>query len=430
MANSEGEIDTLVQKNTGKEYAKSFEIYSVLFHDLFFNLLQIGITLLLFVGIIKLSKEDSEKLYPTDLHNRFYGTGDCDLGNLTGSETTFCASEFEPIGTSSSPSFFATKLAGYAIKGGYATSDMFSTLLLWFTYLAFSCEHFTQGMLKSMNNLAKGLDSTNPFIKFIIIVSVVSLINNINVNTINPFLTRLLNIFNIRNKRKQNAQNFILEMFNNVVINVCSIILLLFLFFIVPLTVYYIVALCKSLIENLSTQMNVMSVFAIFLSTNTLVLFVQFMLSQFSSDKIRQQTQGKTGEEAASAVLNAGIQDKNKFNAFITSYCLFFIIPIIVSFSQLFKLIKNLVSNMNPFKLGIVYNIIFMTIILISFYYTIQYDLDKTFKFPYSIFYAIIAGVAVAWYAKQNKLELSAEFKKNKETQTQTQTQSQQQKPI
>lgn len=418
MANSGGEFDELPEKNKGTEYTKSFEVYSVLFHNLFFNLLQIGITLLLFVGIITLSKEDSDKLYPTDLHDRFYGTGDCDLGNLTGSETTFCASEFEPTGTTKYPSFFATKLAGYARKGGYATSDMFSILLLWFTYLAFSCEHFTQGMLKSMNNLGKGLDSTNPFIKFIIIVSVISLINNLNVNTINPFLTRLFNMFNIRNKRKKNAQNFILEMFNNVVINVCSILLLLFLFFIVPLTIYYIVALCKSLIENLSTQMNVMSVFALFLSTNTLVLFVQFMLSQFSSDKIRQQTRGKKGDAAASAVLNAGIQDRNKFNAFITSYCLFFIIPIIVSFSQLFKLIQKLVSNMNPFKLGIVYNIIFMTIILISFYYTIQNDLDKTFKFPYSIFYAIIAGGAIAWYAKQNKAELSAEFKKKDQPQT------------
>uniref|UniRef100_A0A6C0D218 Uncharacterized protein n=1 Tax=viral metagenome TaxID=1070528 RepID=A0A6C0D218_9ZZZZ len=412
MANSEGDVSVLKQTNTGKEYTKSFEIYSVLFHDLFFNLLQVGITLLLFAGIISLSKKDSEELYPTNLHNAFYGNGDCDLGNLTGGETTFCGSDFQVNGKSDDPSFFATKLAGYAKKGGYATSDMFSTLLLWFTYLAFSCEHFTQGMLKSMNNLGKGLDSTNPFIKFIIIVSTISLINNINVNTINPFLTRLLNIFNIRNKIKKNTQNFILEMFNNVVINVCSILLLLFLFFIVPLTVYYIVALCKSLIENLSTQMNVMSVFAIFLSTNTLVLFVQFMLSQFGSDKIRQQTQGKTGEAAASAVLNAGIQDRNKFNAFITSYCLFFIVPIIVSFSQLFKLVQKLVSHMNLFNLGIVYNIIFMTIILISFYYTIQNDLDKTFKFPYSIFYAIIAALAIGWYAKQNKNELTEEFEK------------------
>lgn len=409
MANREGK--ELKQNNTGSEYTKSFYIYSVLFHNLFFNLLQIGITLLLFAGIISLSKKDSEELYPTNLHNAFYGNGDCDLGNLTGGETTFCASDFTPIGTSKT-SFFAQKLAGYAKKGGYATSDMFSILLLWFTYLSFSCEHFTQGMMKSMNNLGKGLDSTNPFIKFIIIVTGISLINNINVNTINPFLTKLLNMFNIRTKRKKNAQNFILEMFNNIIINVCSILLLLFLFLIVPLTLYYIIALCKSLIENLSTQMNILSIFAIFLSTNTLVLFVQFMLSQFGSDKIRQQTKGKKGEAAASAVLNAGIQDRNKFNAFITSYCLFFIIPIIVSFSQLYKLTKNLVSHMNIFGLGVVYNIIFMTIILISFYYTIQNDLDRTFKFPYSIFYAIIAGLSVAWYAKQNKDALKDEFNK------------------
>jgi hypothetical protein len=57
-----------------------------------------------------------------------------------------------------------------------------------------------------------------------------------------------------------------------------------------------------------------------------------------------------------------------------------------------------------------------MTIILISFYYTIKNDLDKTFKFPYSIFYAIIAALAIGWYAKQNKKELAEEFEKKPAT--------------
>ena len=46
MAKSKIDVD----KNT---FAQNFEIYSVLFHDLFINLLQIGITLLLFIGIIQ-----------------------------------------------------------------------------------------------------------------------------------------------------------------------------------------------------------------------------------------------------------------------------------------------------------------------------------------------------------------------------------------
>jgi hypothetical protein len=406
MANSK--ID--VNKNT---FEQNFEIYSILFHDLFINLLQIGITLLLFIGIINLSRQKSENLYPTNLENIFYGNGTCNLANLTAGETSFCDGGYTPIDNSGNKtSYFAYKLAGYAKSGGFATLDMFSILIMWFGYLAFSCEQFTQQMLSSMNNLAKSLDESNPVVKFFIIVTIISLINNLNVNTITPFITKLFNMFNIK---KAKSPNILLEMFNYTVINILCIVLLLFLFLIVPLTIYYIVALCKLLIENLSTQMNVMSVVALFMSTNTLILFVQFMISQFGSNAIRSQVGDKKGTAAANAVINAGIQDKEKFNAFITSYGLFFIVPIIVSFSQLYYVVKNLITNIT-FNIDVVYKIIFMTIILVSFYYPIKNDLDKVLKFPYSIIYAVIAGISVATYAAQNKDSVAAEFKKKSNT--------------
>jgi hypothetical protein len=399
-----------VNKNT---FGQNFEIYSILFHNLFFTLLQIGITLLLFIGIINLSRKDSEDLYPTEMNNMFYGDGTCDLGNLTAGETSFCDGGYTPTkNTDNKKSYFAYKLAGYAKSGGFATLDMFSILIMWFGYLAFSCEQFTQQMLKSMNTLARSLDKSNPVVKFFIIVILISLINNLNINTITPFITKLFNMFNIK---KSKSPNILLEMFNIIVINVLCIVVLLFLFFMVPLTIYYVVALCKLLIENLSTQMNVMSVFALFMSTNTIILFVQFMISQFGSDAIRSQVGDKSGKAAANAIINAGLQDKEKFNAFITSYGLFFIVPIIVSFSQLFKLIKNLITNIK-FDIDIVYKIIFMTIILISFYYPIKNDLDRVLKFPYSIIYAVIAGISVAAYVGQNKDSVAAEFEKKSNT--------------
>jgi len=405
-----------VDSNT---FEQNFELYSILFHDLFFNLLQVGITLLLFIGIINLSRKttDSEKLYPTELDNIFYGNGTCNLGNLTAGETSFCDGEYTPKDNlGNQTSYFAYKLAGYAKSGGFATLDMFSIVILWFGYLAFSCEQFTQQMLKSMNSIAQSLDKSNPVVKFFIIVTIISLINNLNVNTITPFITKLFNMFNIK---KSNSNNILLEMFNYSVINILCIIVLLFLFFIVPLTIYYIFALCKSLIENLSTQMNVMSVISLFMSTNTLVLFVQFMISQFGSNAIRSQVGDKKGTAAANAVLNAGIQDKAKFDAFITSYSLFFIVPIIVSFSQLYNLIVKLITSIN-FDIDVVYKMIFMTIILISFYYPIKADLDTVLKFPYSIVYAIVAGLAVAMYAAQNKEGIAKEFETKPNTETKT----------
>ena len=48
----------------------------------------------------------------------------------------------------------------------------------------------------------------------------------------------------------------------------------------------------------------------------------------------------------------------------------------------------------------------FVTIILISFYYPIKVDLDKKTKFPYSIIYGIITFMAISLITIQNKNEI------------------------
>ena len=75
--------DTAEQQKSKESLSKNFEVYSTLFHDLFFTLFQVGIILLLFVGILNISKNKEDVLYPLDLHHRFYADtngekGDCD----------------------------------------------------------------------------------------------------------------------------------------------------------------------------------------------------------------------------------------------------------------------------------------------------------------------------------------------------------------
>lgn len=399
-------------EQTSKEsLSKDFEVYSTLFHDLFFTLFQVGITLLLFVGILNLSKDKENDLYPTDLHNVFYAdtdekNGECDLGKLRAGETSFCegytitGKDKENI---AGKSMFATKVAVYAKNMGYVTSDSFSIFLLWLSYLAFDCEHFCQIILNGMHSIARKLYDAHFMIQFIIIVSVISFINNLNINIITPFLTKLFKIMKIA--QKTNTENIFLEMANYLIINICCILVLLFLFFMVPLTIYYIISLCKILTENLSIQMNILSVFGVFLTVKALMLFVEFMISQFGSDKIREQTAGK--EDKADAIINAGIQDQEKFKAFLTSYIIYFFIPIMIAFIKLYKLIMALVPKMNPLGLDLKYKIIFIAIILASFYDPIKNDLDKKFKFPFSLIYIGFAVLAIMLITMQNKSTLS-----------------------
>lgn len=401
-----------MEEKSKENLSKNFEVYSTLFHDLFFTLFQVGITLLLFVGILNLSKDNENDLYPTDLHHVFYADttenkGDCDLGKLRAGETSFCEGTYTITGKTTEniagKSMFATKLAVYAKNMGYVTSDSFSIFLLWLSYLAFDCEHFCQIILNGMHSIARHLYDTHFMIQFIIIVSVISVINNLNINIITPFLTKLFKIMKV--SQETNSENIFVEMANYLIINICCILVLLFLFFMIPLTIYYIISLCKILTENLSIQMNILSVFGVFLTVKALMLFVEFMISQFGSDKIRQQTAGKA--DKADAIINAGIQDQGKFNSFLTSYIIYFFIPIMVAFIKMYKLIISLVPKMNPLGLHLKYKIIFIAIILASFYYPIKNDLDKTFKFPFSLIYAGFAVLAIMLITMQNKSTLS-----------------------
>jgi hypothetical protein len=392
--------------------SKDFDVYALLFHDLFFTLFQVGITLLLFVGILNLSKEKEDDLYPTDLHDVFYATtsdekGDCDLGKLRAGETTFCDG-YEVTGMKkdnnlAGKSIFATKLAVYAKNMGYVTSDSFSIFLLWLSYLAFDCEHFCQILLNGMHSIVRRLYDAHFIIQFIIIVSVISFINNLNITIITPFLTKLFKIMKVSQKKKND--NFFMEIANYLIINVSCILVLFFLFFMVPLTIYYIISLCKILTENLSIQMNILSAFGVFLTVQALMLFVQFMTSQFGRDKIRQQTAGK--KDKADAIINAGIQDTEKFNAFLTSYIIYFFIPIMVALIKMYKLVMALIPKIDPLSLHLKYKIIFIAIILASFYYPIKNDLDRQFKFPFSLVYAGFAVLAIMLITMQNKSTLS-----------------------
>lgn len=401
-----------VEENSKENLSKNFEVYSTLFHDLFFTLFQVGITLLLFVGILNLSKDNEDNLYPTDLHHVFYADtnepkGDCDLGKLRAGETSFCDGNYDIKGKDTKniagKSMFATKLAVYAKNMGYVTSDSFSIFLLWASYLAFDCEHFCQIILNGMHSITRHLYDAHFMIQFIIIVSVISFINNLNITIITPFLTKLFKIMKVA--QETNSENIFVEMANYLIINISCILVLLFLFFMVPLTIYYIVSLCKILTENLSIQMNILSVFGVFLTVKALMLFVEFMISQFGSDKIREQTEGK--EDKADAIINAGIQDEGKFKAFLTSYIIYFFIPIMVAFIKLYKLIISLVPKMDPLTLQLKYKIIFIAIILSSFYYPIKNNLDIKFKFPFSLIYVGFAVLAVMLIMMQNKSTLS-----------------------
>jgi hypothetical protein len=121
--------------------------------------------------------------------------------------------------------------------------------------------------------------------------------------------------------------------------------------------------------------MNILCIFAIYTGFSTLSLFFKFIQTQISG------------------VNSNFIQT---FINFATSYTLFFIIPIIVSIAKLYKLFISLFSNIS-FNLDFKYKLIFLTIVLFSFYHTIQTDLDTTLKFPFSMIYAIVSIFSIMY---------------------------------
>lgn len=371
-------------KRIEMEFDKEMRVYSKLIRDLFFDLLQLSVTLLLFVSIINLSKMDADLLYPTDLKHEYYGEGKCDLGNLKVGDTTFCGpydvkrdelplSEKKIIGKST----FASKVQGYAISGGSVTSDTFTIFLLWFSYLLFNCEHFVQIMLQNLHKMAQLLTNSHFTLQFFVIVIIISAINTLNVNTINPFLTKLLNIFGSK------KNDFGHELANDLIISIASVFALLFIYLLGPLTFYYIYALIKLLTENLSIQLNLICVFAIFLSVKTGLLLLQYLQSNFL----------KKGKKDKGALMN-------ELMSFISSFILTFIIPIVVACIALFKLTLSMALNMNPMLIESKYKYIFFTVILGSFYYPIKKNLDK--GFPFSILYSVLSGAIVAYIGYKN----------------------------
>ena len=382
-----------------------FDVYSILFHDLFYSFLQTSTTLFLFVSILNLSKEKAEDLYPIDLNSKFYGDGSCDLGNLKPGESSFCDSYIAKDYNESKAgkSLFASDLGTRAKNNGFITIDSWGVFMLWGSYLFFSCEHFTQIILNGAQQIGQSLYNVHFAIQFFIIITIVSIINNLNINYINPFLTKLLNIFKLFKVSKKNQSNIFIDISIQLFINCVSIFLLLFLFFMIPLTVFYVFALCRILTENLTIQMNILSTFALFLTIKSLLLFVQFMQGQFGASAISRMT---TGIKSNAGKANAGIQNGQAFQSFISSYILYFIIPILVALLKMFQLIVRLISNMNPLGLDTKYKLMFITLLLISFYYPIKHDLDYEYDFPYSIIYAVLSGLSVAYLIYTNKSQL------------------------
>lgn len=396
-----------VNKSIDNDF-KDFNIYSTLFHDLFFNFLEISVTLLLCVGIIDLTKKyaNPETVHPINLHNKFYGDGTCDLGKMKSGETSFCDGyHVDSTAGSEGSSVFATKLSTYAKNMGYITADSFSLLILWFSYLAFSCEHFVNTLLNMAHSLALNIFTKSHIaIQGFFVVIILSLVTRLNIKFVMPFLTDIFKIF-----KSEDKNNIVLELTNTLIINFLCVMTLLFIFIMVPLTIYYIFAICKILSENLSIQMNILTVFSLFLTLKSLALFVDFMDSQFGKAAIEKQTAGITNQrDRAKAIATAGIKGeaKAKFKAFITSYSLFFIIPIIVGLVKLYKLIILIFSNIDVMNVETKYKLMFIAIILFNFYYPIQERLDEEFKFPYSIIYIIVCVISFGMIAYKNKQQL------------------------
>jgi hypothetical protein len=135
-----------------------FDIYSILFYDLFYNFLQLSTTLLLFASILNLSKEKAEDLYPVDINSRFYGDGSCDIGNLRPGESSFCDGfNAKDYNTKAGKSIFASQLAQRAKNNGFVTIDSWGVVMLWSFYLFFNCEYFAQTLLNGMQQITNAL---------------------------------------------------------------------------------------------------------------------------------------------------------------------------------------------------------------------------------------------------------------------------------
>ena len=89
-------------------------------------------------------------------------------------------------------------------------------------------------------------------------------------------------------------------------------------------------------------------------------------------------------------VASAKIQNKKSFTSFISSFIVFFFIPIFVCLTKMIEVMYNLSSHFSLSELPIVYKLIFMIIIFSSIAINIKKDLGSTFLGIYSMF-SIIA---------------------------------------
>jgi hypothetical protein len=288
--------------NNGNTLEVNFDKYGVLFKDLFYGLLQISVTIFLLIAIINITKYPADAIYPIDLNNPYYTEPTCDLTEIKAGETEFCEnfnknkkpkkrqedySTLYNADPSLDPgnSYFSKIFRTYAENMGYVTGDSFSMLLLWLSYLAYSCDHFLMIWLHGAHRVAQILDHGDKRISGFVLIVIASVITHYSLIYVNPFLTTVFFPKMVRN----HPNSFFTKAGSQILISFLCIIILILLFFIVPCTIYYIVALFVLLFKNLSIQINVMSIFAIYLSIKALKLFVDFMTSQFGKNAIANQ---------------------------------------------------------------------------------------------------------------------------------------------
>jgi hypothetical protein len=302
----------MTSKNESKNNTleENLDKYATLFKDLFFTLLQISITLLLLISILNITKENANALYPTDLNHPYYSDDKCDLKNIKAGETEFCESfvqakdNLEPTDSFLNPGkgVFSKIFTDYAKNMGYVSGDTFSMFLLWLSYLAFSCDHFLMMWLNGAHSLAQTINDSNRLVSAFILIITASVITHYSMLYVNPFLTKLF--------FPRKTDNFFIKVGSQIMISFLCITILIFLFFLIPCTIYYFIALVSILFKNLSVQINVLSIFAIYLSAKSISLFIKFMISQFGTTAISKEL--TAAEEKRINKKQQKIQDKNR----------------------------------------------------------------------------------------------------------------------
>ncbi len=132
-----------------------------------------------------------------------------------------------------------------------------------------------------------------------------------------------------------------------------------------------------------------------------------------SKQKQRKKTLKKRKKISKSKkVASAKIQNKKSFTSFISSFVVFFFIPICVCLNKMMEVMYNLLINFKIDKLPIVYKLIFMIIIFSSIAINIKKDLGSIFLGVYSMF----SLIAIFMFIINKKDDLMREiFKSNKE---------------